>query len=132
MAIATITPTQIKRVETPVSLVATAALGQLASTDPAYIASVGTYGAKLPYEKKQGKYVLLIENSGNASADAYVKHGEHEFFHAEHLKVTIGAGATVALNIDTGRHLRLTGVDKGYVYVVGAAASIKVALIELP
>lgn len=132
MAITSITPTKIKRVNQAYELEALVALGLLASTDAAYIATSGTYGAKLPYEKKMGKYVLLIENTSTASASVYVEANDHEFFNKEHLVVPVDSGATVALNIDTGRHLRLNGADKGHVYVASAAATVKVALIELP
>ena len=132
MAITSITPTQVKRVDKAYALEAAAALGSLSSTDAAYLASIGTYGAKLPYEKKMGKYALLIENTDSASADVYVRHNHHEFFHAEDLKVTVAGSNSVALNIETAKFAQLNGEDKGYVYVVGASADIKVALIELP
>ena len=132
MAITAITPTKVKRVNKAYDLEAGAALGSLASTDAAYVATYGTYGAKLPYEKKMGKYALIIENTDSASANVLVRHAGHEFFNKEDLQVAVEASSSVVLNIDTAKFLRLNGEDRGYVYVVGASANIKVALIELP
>ena len=132
MAITTITPTKVKRVNTPFDLEANAALGSLSSTDPAYVASTGTYGAKLPFEKKMGNYALIIENTDSASADVYLRAGGHKAFLNEDLKIEVDASSAVALNIDTARYVRLEGADKGYAYIVGASDDIKVGLIELP
>lgn len=132
MAITSITPTKVLEVNKGYTLVATAALGSLDSSDAHYVATTGTYGAKLPYEKKMQHYALLIENSASAKADVYVEAGGHPFFHDEALKIEVAASSSVVAQLDTGRFCHLTGADKGYVFVKGAAATVKVALIELP
>ena len=133
MAITSVTPTKVLRVNTGYSLVATAALGSLASTDAYYKASTGTYGAKLPVEKKMTHYALLIENSdSSAAADVFLVANEHPFFEKEDLKISVAESTTVVVQFDTGRYVRLFGADKGHLIVRGAAATVKVALIELP
>lgn len=132
MAITLITPTKVKRVETGVSYVAPATLGALDSSSPAYIATYGTYGAKVPFEKKMQHYALLIENTASTSANVLVHANHHEFFVDEPLTISVAASSSAVLQLDTGRHVLLSGADKGYAYVVGAADTIKVALIELP
>lgn len=132
MAITSVTPTKVLRVNTGYSLVATAALGALDSTDAHYVASTGTYGAKLPYEKSMTHYALLIENTDSAKADVYVEASGHPFFHDEALKIEVAASSSVVAQLDTGRFCHLSGADKGFVFVKGAAATVKVALIELP
>lgn len=133
MAITSVTPTKVLRVNKGYTLVATAALGSLSSSDAHYKATVGTYGAKLPIEKKMTHYALLIENSAESgNADVYLVANGHPFFEGEDLKVTVAHGDTAVVQFDTGRYVQLSGADKGYLIVRGAAATVKVAIIELP
>lgn len=92
-----------------------------------------TDGASVDYTNKScGKILLLIEN-GHASAakKATIVKGDG-LQSTKDLEVSIPAGKTYAVCVESGKFMNVSGVNKGKVVVKGESADIKVKAIELP
>lgn len=138
---AKITPTNIKRANfesvTPTDQVVNfVAVSALDSDDPLYDAS--EYFASFQANEKDQKYVILIKNANaNSTAkSAYIVKGDDPVFGPSNdLEIkNIGAGAIVAVNVDSARYKQMTN-DNGHkeeILIKADNTDIQVAVVKLP
>ena len=133
MAIASVTLTKAKYGEV-VDAPSLTAFGALSSSEGAYIASTDTYGAKIPFEgHKSGKVLLKIANTNSsASATVRVVGGTNATTGGHDLSLTLAASAEKLICLETGKYGHLEGEYSGFIVLTGAAATLKVAVVELP
>lgn len=93
----------------------------------------GTAGAKVNFENRSdGKILLLLTNDhASASKDATIKAG-NSLQGTEDLVVSVPAGKTYGVVVESGKYKNVTGDNKGNVIITGASTDIKVQAIELP
>lgn len=123
-----------RNVEGEVTYTALKALNSTNDSD-IYATTTKTYGISfLPYDRDD-KYVVLINNSGAASGDLYVKGSDNPSYGANSdLKITVANGKTVAITFDSANYAqyKAEGARKGEIIILGAAATMQVAVVKLP
>lgn len=119
MALASITNVELKRNE--------------AKEVTAAVAVDGTDGAGVNFENKSdGRILLMITNSNaSASKDATIKAGD-SLQGVEDLVISIPAGKTYGIVVESGKFKNVSGDNKGKVIIKGASTDIKVQAVELP
>ena len=85
-----------------------------------------TDGARVDYTNRSDGRILLLITNGNASAQKATIQG------VEDLEISIEANKTVAIVVESGKFMNVSGDNKGYVIIKGESADIKVQAIELP
>ena len=90
-------------------------------------------GASVDYSNKSdGRILLMITNANtNASKKATILKG-NALQGTEDLIVTIPAGKTFGIVIETGKFGNIYGNNKGKVIIKGESTDIKVQAVELP
>lgn len=123
MARATIAPIKAAYRNDPSSAVDNTALfTAIDATDGAAISS---------WNESDEKYTIVIQNTSTTAA-ATVKILKGDGIHAVNdLTVSLAAGKTVCLSIDSARFKVLSGTDKGKILLTGPAAA-KVAVFCTP
>ena len=122
MARVTITPHKMGRVNEAMTAVGNTAL--FAAVDAAD-------GAEFAMSGRDDKTLVLVQNSASSEGTVTVKAG-NGIQGVNDLTVTVPASSTTALVLDSGRYKNVSGNDRGKVVVLGSAATIKLAVIELP
>ena len=91
-----------------------------------------TDGARVDYTNRRDGRILLLITNGNASAQkATIVQGD-SLQGVEDLEISIEANKTVAIVVESGKFMNVSGDNKGYVIIKGESADIKVQAIELP
>ena len=121
MAIVKLNPIEIVKHNEPSAEVATANLT---------VALDGTAGAYYEHKERDDKYVIIAQNTAEAAGTLTIKKGNGIQGVADNV-ITIAAGKTVAINLESGCYKNVSGDNKGRVIMTGAA-TIKVAVIKLP
>lgn len=114
--------------ETPVALAA------LDSTDDAtiYTASTGTYGILIPYGNTDSEMVIKVQNTDTSNVEAvYIVPGDSDFKAIDNLSISLAAGSTYFIALDSAKYLFTKGAYKGNVVLVGASADVKVTVINI-
>ena len=99
-------------------------------TDVAVDASAG---ASIDYTNKSDGRILLMITNGNASAEkkATILKG-NALQGTEDLEITIPAGKTYGIVVESGTFGNVYGENKGKVIIKGESTDIKVQAVELP
>lgn len=121
MAIVKLNPIEIVKHNEPSAEVDTAALT---------VALDATAGAYYEHKERDDKYVIIAQNTGSSSGKLTIKKGNGIQGVADNV-ITIAAGKTVAINLESGCYKNVSGENKGKVLMSGAA-TIKVAVVKLP
>lgn len=121
MAIVKLNPIEIVKHNEPSAEVTTANLT---------VALDGTAGAYYEHKERDDKYVIIAQNTAEAAGTLTIKKGNGIQGVADNV-ITIAAGKTVAINLESGCYKNVSGDNKGRVIMTGAA-TIKVAVIKLP
>lgn len=121
MAIVKLNPIEIVKHNEPSAEVATANLT---------VALDGTAGAYYEHKERDDKYVIIAQNTAETAGTLTIKKGNGIQGVADNV-ITIAAGKTVAINLESGCYKNVSGDNKGRVIMTGAA-TIKVAVIKLP
>ena len=90
----------------------------------------GTAGAYYEHKERDDKYLVIAQNTANAAGTLTIKKGNGIQGVADNV-ITIAAGKTVAINLESGCYKNVSGDNKGRVIMTGAA-TIKVAVVKLP
>lgn len=119
MAITEVTNTELKRNEAQKIVTA--------------VAVDGTAGASVNYSNQSDGRILLLIKNGHASASkkATVLKG-NSLQGVEDLEITIPAGETHGLVIESGKFSNTYGDNKGKVIIKGESTDITIQAIELP
>lgn len=94
------------------------------------VALDGTAGAYYEHKERDDKYVIIAQNTGSSASNLTIKKGNGIQGVADNV-ITIAAGKTVAINLESGCYKNVSGDNKGRVIMTGAA-TIKVAVVKLP
>lgn len=88
-------------------------------------------GAEFVMSGADHKYLVYITNGASSAKAATVKAGNGLQGTAD-ISVTLGAGKSTFVALESGRFKNVTGADKGKVVITGDSADIKVAVFKLP
>lgn len=89
-------------------------------------------GASIDYSNKSdGRILLMITNSASDDKNATILKG-NSLQGVEDLVITIPAGKTYGIVIESGKYANVSGDNKGKVIITGESADITVQAIELP
>ena len=121
MAIVKITPVELDKHNIPSEEVTTSTF--VTALD----ASAGAY---YEHKERDDKYVIIAQNAGNAAANLTFKHGNGIQGVVDKV-VSIGAGKTRFITLESGAFKFMSGENKGRVLMTGSA-DIKVAVVKLP
>lgn len=92
-----------------------------------------TDGAKVDYtNRSDGRILLLLTNSNASEAKKATIVQGNSLQGVEDLEISIEANKTVAIVVESGKFMNVSGDNKGYVIIKGESADIKVQAIELP
>lgn len=123
MAIVKITPVELDEVNVQSAEVATSALTTAVDA---------TAGAYYEHKERDDKYLIIASNANTSAAKTLtIKKGNGIQGVADKV-ISIGAGKTVFINIESGRFKNVSGDNKGMVILMGESADIKVAVVKLP
>lgn len=90
----------------------------------------GAAGAKIKWDERDDKMLVLIQNTATSEQTATIKAGDGIMGVCD-LSVTIAASSYTFVALDSARFKWVSGENKGHVLVTGAS-SIKVAAFKLP
>lgn len=122
MARVIITPHEVGKVNEAMAAVGNTAL---------FVAVDAADGAEFAMHGRDDKTLLLVQNSATSEGTVTVKAG-NGIQGVNDLSIAVPASSTTALVLDSGRYKNVSGNDRGKVVVLGSAATIKLAVIELP
>lgn len=90
-------------------------------------------GASVDYTNKSDGRILLMITNGNASDDkkATIVKG-NALQGVEDLEISIPAGKTYGIVVESGKFGNVYGDNKGKVIITGESTDIKVQAVELP
>lgn len=89
-------------------------------------------GARVDYtNRSDGRILLLLTNSNASAQKATIVQG-NSLQGVEDLEISIPASKTVAIVVESGKFMNVSGDNKGYVIIKGESADIKVQAVELP
>lgn len=92
-----------------------------------------TLGAKVNYgNKSDGSILLMITNGGSAGAKKATIVKGNGLQGTEDLEISVAQGKTVAIVIESGKYMNVSGEYKDQVIVKGETTDIKVQAVELP
>lgn len=96
------------------------------------VAVDATAGASVDYtNQSDGRILLMITNTGSAEQKATILRGD-ALQGVEDLEISIPAGKTFGIVIESGKFVNVSGEYKGKVVITGESADITVQAIELP
>lgn len=92
-----------------------------------------TAGASIDYSNQSDGKILLLINNGNSSAakKATILKG-NALQGVEDLEISIPAGKTYGIVVESGKFENVSGDNKGKVIIKGESADITIQTIELP
>lgn len=123
MAIVKITPVELDEVNIPSEEVASSALTTAVDA---------TDGAYYEHRERDDKYLIIAQNANTSAAKKLTIKKGNGIQGVVDKEVSIGAGKTVFINIESGRFKNVSGDNKGRVILAGESADIKVAVVKLP
>lgn len=85
----------------------------------------------IDFEHNDNKILILVTNGGSSKADVTFHHG-NGIQGCNNLVVSVDAGKTVAVNLESGRFKHVSGNYKGYVKVTSASTSVEYQVVVLP
>ena len=85
----------------------------------------------IDFEHNDNKIVILVTNEGSSNTDVTFHHG-NGIQGCNDLVVSVDAGKTVAVNLESGRFKNVSGDLKGYAKVTAASTSVKYQVVVLP
>ena len=85
----------------------------------------------IDFEHNDNKIVILVSNGGSSKADVTFHHG-NGIQGCNDLVVSVDAGKTVAVNLESGQFKNVSGDYKGLVKVTSTSASVEYQAIVLP
>lgn len=89
-------------------------------------------GIKIPMSAEDGRILIMIANGGVAEATATIKKG-NALQGVSDLAVTIAAGATKIICVESGRFTNVSGALAGYLLITGSAsATLTAGAVALP
>ena len=88
-------------------------------------------GAEFVMSGADHKYLVYITNGASSAKAVTVKAGNGLQGTAD-ISVSLGAGKSTYVSLESGRFKNVTGADKGKVVITGESADIKVAVFKLP
>lgn len=91
----------------------------------------GGEGFSVKWDGHDERCVLLLTNGGGSTATVTVKAGNGIQGVNDLPTYTVGAGATVAVAIESGAYKNVAGADKGNVVIEATSKDLKVALVEI-
>ncbi len=104
-----------------------------AAAIPATVAVDATDGALIDYSAASDARILLIlENASSSEAKAATIVAGNSIQGVSDLEVSVAASGRMALVLESGAYMNVSGDNKGMVVVKGADANIKVAAVVLP
>lgn len=119
MAIASITNVELKRNEAKQIIDA--------------VAVDGSAGAKVSYaNKSDGKILLMLTNGGSAGAKKATILAGNSLQGTENLEISVAQGKTMAIVVESGKFMNVSGDYKDCIVIKGESTDIKVQAIELP
>lgn len=97
------------------------------------VAVDSTEGASVDYTNQSDGRILLMITNGNASAakKATIIKG-NSLQGVEDLEISIPAGKTYGIVIESGKFVNVSGENKGEVIIKGESADITIQAVELP
>ena len=97
------------------------------------VAVDGTAGASVNYtNKSDGRILLMITNAHASDAKKATILKGNALQGVEDLEISIPAGKTYGIVVETGKFGNVYGDNKGKVIVQGESTDIKVQAVELP
>lgn len=123
MAIVKITPVELDEVNVPSAEVATDALTTAVDA---------TAGAYYEHRERDDKYLIIAQNANSSAAKKLTIKKGNGIQGVVDKVVSIAAGKTIFINIESGRFKNVSGDNKGKVILTGESADIKVAVVKLP
>ena len=91
----------------------------------------GGEGFSVAWDCHDERCILLVTNGGGSTATVTVKAGNGLQGVNDLPTYTIGAGATVAVAIESGAFKHVSGADKGNVVIEATSKDLKLALVEI-
>ena len=89
-------------------------------------------GARIAWNFRDDKILIVAQNADSAAKTLTIKAGNGLQGAAGNLEISLGAGMTTYVAIDSGRFKNVTGDNRGYVLLTGGSASVKIAVFKLP
>lgn len=97
------------------------------------VAVDGTAGASVDYtNKSDGRILLMITNSNSSAAKKATILKGNALQGVEDLEITIPAGKTYGIVIESGKFINASGDNKGNIIIKGESTDITIQAIELP
>lgn len=97
------------------------------------VAVDASLGAKVSYaNKSDGKILLMITNGGSAGAKKATIVAGNSLQGTEDLVISVAQGKTMAIVVESGKYMNVSGDYKDCIVVKGESTDIKVLAIELP
>lgn len=97
------------------------------------VAVDGTAGASVDYtNKSDGRILLMITNSNSSAAKKATILKGNALQGVEDLEISISAGKTYGIVVESGKFINTSGDNKGNVVIKGESTDITVQAIELP
>lgn len=92
-----------------------------------------TLGAKVDYSNKSdGRILLMLTNSGTAGAKKATILAGNSLQGTENLGISVAQGKTMAIVVESGKFMNVSGDYKDCIVIKGESTDIKVQAIELP
>lgn len=105
---------------------------QVAVSMPATAALHATDGALVDFGAADQKILLILQNgSASESKTATIKAG-NGIQGVKDFSITLAASETKLVNLESGKFMNMTGVNKGKILVKGTDANVKAACVVLP
>ena len=89
-----------------------------------------TEGASVDYTNQSDGRILLMITNGNAKKATIIKGNSLQG--VEDLEISIPAGKTYGIVIESGKFVNVSGENKGEVIIKGESADITIQAVELP
>ena len=123
MARVTITPVKATKYNTASAEITSASLTTAVDA---------TDGAAFSMTEADEKYLILVQNAHASAAKDFTLKAGNGLQGAGDYTVSVAAGKTVFVGIESGRFKNVTGADKDKVVMTGGSADIKVAVFVVP
>lgn len=91
-----------------------------------------TDGAYYEHKERDDKYLIIAQNThATAAKNLTIKHGNGIQGVVDKV-ISIGAGKTRYITLESGAFKVMSGDDKGRVNMIGESANIQIAVVKLP
>lgn len=105
---------------------------ETATNIPTATAVNASDGAVVPWDEKDGKLLVILENADTSVAKKATIVNGGGLQGTGDLEQSIAASGKTVIVLDSGKYKQVTGDHKGKLWIKGADANIKVAAIALP